>query len=59
MDNKSKILRADEVVAPDLLADERSRAACLPDDADDDADAGMPTTSHENEGWRSAPIFKP
>ena len=55
MDNKPKILRADEVVAPDPLADERSRAACLPDDADD----GMPTTSHENEGWRSAPIFKP
>jgi hypothetical protein len=59
MDDKPKILRADEVIAPDPLADMRSKAACLPDDADDNSDAGMPTTSHEDEGWRSAPIFKP
>lgn len=59
MEDKPKILPAGEVVPPDSLTDVRSKAAFLPDDADDDSDAGMPTTDHENEGWRSVPIFRP
>jgi hypothetical protein len=30
-----------------------------PNDADDDSDAGRPTTDHDTVGWRSTPPSKP
>ena len=33
--------------------------AAAPNDVDDQSDAGLPTTDHEAEGWRSTPPAKP
>jgi hypothetical protein len=53
------VLREDEVISPGSLGEARPKASCLPDDADDNSDAGLPTTDHDNEGWRSVPISRP
>lgn len=50
---------ADQVVAPDPLDEVRPVAACLPNDADDQTDAGSETTDHEDAGWRADPLAKP
>lgn len=50
---------ADLVVAPDPLDEVRPVAACLPNDADDQSDAGSETTDHDDEGWRADPLAKP
>lgn len=50
---------ADQVVAPDPLDEVRPVAACLPNDADDQSDAGSETTDHDDEGWRADPLAKP
>ena len=50
---------ASEVVAPDPLDEVRPVAACLPNDADDQSDAGSVTTDHENAGWRADRLAKP
>ena len=50
---------ATQVVAPDPLDEVRPVAACLPNDADDTSDAGLPTTDHDDVGWKADPLAKP
>jgi hypothetical protein len=59
MDPKQTIYTPDELVPPDPVEEIKPVAGCLPADRDDDSDAGMPVTDHDDKGWRADRWWKP